>query len=86
MVRPSLLESDASDWFDLSGPMGLRVGADRADAIRLEALLANAGDLDLSERGGPTGYWGLAQDKALRGYQQRNGLAVDGWAAPDGYW
>jgi hypothetical protein len=84
MVRPSLLESDASGWFDLSGPVGLRVGAARADAIRLEGILANSGDLDLGERGGPTGYWGLAQDKALRGYQRRNGLAVDGWASPDG--
>jgi hypothetical protein len=87
MVRPpfaSLLEPRSSGWFDLSGPVGMRFASARDDAIRLEGILANSGDLDLSERGGPTGYWGLAQDKALRGYQRRNGLAVDGWAGPGG--
>ncbi len=83
LLEPEIPEDDAG-WFDLSGPVGFGHASSRADAIRLEGILANSGDLDLAERGGPTGYWGLAQDTALRRYQKRNGLAVDGWAAPDG--
>lgn len=80
----SLPEPDEADWLDLLAPVGLRFPSDRADAIQQEGILANSGDLDLTERGGPTGYWGLAQDAALRRYQTRNGLAVDGWSAPGG--
>ena len=56
----------------------------RDDAIRLEAILANSGDLDLAATDGPTGYWGTGLDTALRGYQKRNGLKVDGWLRPGG--
>ena len=74
----------ARGWFDLSGDVGRGFATARPDAIRLEAILANSGDHDLSATDGPTGYWGTALDAALRGYQKRNGLTVDGWARPDG--
>jgi hypothetical protein len=71
-------------WFDLEAPVGLGFPTSRRDAIRLEGLLANTGDHDLAATDGPTGYWGIGLDKALRRYQKRNGLTVDGWLAPDG--
>ena len=78
------LDPASADWFDLSGDVGRGFPTARQDAIKLEAILANSGDHDLSATDGPTGYWGTALDAALRGYQKRNDLAVDGWARPDG--
>ncbi len=78
------VRADTSDWFDLSADVGRGFATARQDAIKLEAILANAGDHDLAATDGPTGYWGTALDAALRGYQKRNDLAVDGWARPDG--
>lgn len=71
-------ETDDGGWFDLSAPVGLRFASPRADAIRLEGLLANAGDLDLAERGGPTGYWGLARDFLAALAEQRKDRSLDG--------
>ncbi len=80
----SLLDDPASDWFALSDFAGRGFDTRRADAIRLEGILANSGDLDLTATDGPTGYWGSALDTAVRRYQKRNGLAVDGWLRPGG--
>ncbi|MBL8833523.1 MAG: peptidoglycan-binding protein [Rhodospirillales bacterium] len=57
---------------------------DRRDAVRLEGILANSGDLDLVVSDGPTGHWGPALDRALRSYQKRWRLTVDGWLRPGG--
>lgn len=81
MRQPASLFASASDWFELSGHTGRGFDTRRDDAIRIEAILANSGDLDLAETDGPTGYWGTGLDTALRRYQKRNGLAVDGWLA-----
>ncbi len=78
------LDPASAGWFDLSGDVGRGFPTARQDAIKLEAILASSGDHDLSATDGPTGYWGTALDAALRGYQKRNDLAVDGWARPDG--
>ncbi len=72
------------NWFDLEDWVGSGHPSHRADIARLEAILANSGDLSLERTQGPTGYWGLALDGALRRYQARNGLAVDGIVRPGG--
>ena len=71
-------------WFDLEGGVGAQFPSDRVDVAKLEAILANSGDLSLERTQGLTGYWGLALDGALRRYQARNGLAVDGIVRPGG--
>ena len=71
-------------WFDLEGGVGAQFPSGRADVAKLEAILANSGDLSLERTQGLTGYWGLALDGALRRYQARNGLAVDGIVRPGG--
>ncbi|MBI3503428.1 MAG: peptidoglycan-binding protein [Proteobacteria bacterium] len=77
-------EPGSPDWFELAGPTGWGFDTRRADAIKVESILANSGDLDLTTTDGPTGYWGAATDAGLRRYQKRNGLKVDGWLQPDG--
>ena len=52
--------------------------------MRLEGILANSGDLDLIASDGPTGHWGTALDQAMRRYQKRHRLSVDGWLRPGG--
>lgn len=37
-----------------------------------------------SATGGPTGYWGIRDDAAMKGLQKEGGLTVDGWAGPGG--
>jgi hypothetical protein len=47
-LRPAISERD--------GDVGLGRANKRADLVKVESLLVNSGDLDLSEIGGPTGY------------------------------
>jgi hypothetical protein len=54
----------------------------RADVLKVETLLANAGLHDLEE--GPTGYAGFGLDDAIRAFQKRRGLTVDGVLQPGG--
>ncbi len=71
-------------WFDFEGAVGSGHSNSRQDAIRLEGILANSGDLDLAASDGPTGHWGVALDRAIRRYQQRHRLHVDGTLRPGG--
>jgi hypothetical protein len=43
----------STDWFNLDAEIGLGRANKRADLEKVESLLANSGDLDLSEIGGP---------------------------------
>ncbi|MFN4309712.1 MAG: peptidoglycan-binding domain-containing protein [Ferrovibrio sp.] len=70
--------------FDLLEGVGEGEANRRADVAKLQALLHREGDLDLFASGGPTGYWSKREDAALRAFQRRHGLTVDGIAAPDG--
>ncbi|MFC3675892.1 peptidoglycan-binding domain-containing protein [Ferrovibrio xuzhouensis] len=70
--------------FDLNGSVGANQPNQRGDVFKMQGLLHREGHLDAEATGGPTGYWGGRDDAALRGFQKENGLAVDGWAAPDG--
>ena len=74
----------ASGWFDLGDTVGLGRANRRHDMLKVETLLANAGDLDLSKTGGAMGYGLYTVDDAVRKFQGRNGLKVDGWLRPDG--
>ncbi|WP_374302399.1 peptidoglycan-binding protein [Ferrovibrio sp.] len=70
--------------FDLLEGVGEGQANRRADVAKLQALLHREGDLDLFASGGPTGYWTKREATALRSFQQRHGLKVDGLVAPDG--
>ncbi|SDG55367.1 peptidoglycan-binding domain-containing protein [Roseospirillum parvum] len=86
--RPlNLLAPGKSDWFELDAPVGATPASQRnqrQDTLKLEVGLANTGHLDFSRTKGPTSYWGQKEDKALRAFQQDNGLKVDGLANPGG--
>jgi hypothetical protein len=75
---------DSDDWFALEDWVGADRPSRRDDVAKVEALLAAAGDLSFERTQGPTGYWGLTQDAALRRYQRRHGLAPDGALRPGG--
>lgn len=74
----------STDWFKLDGDVGLGRANKRADLVKVESLLANSGDLDLSDIGGPTGYGLYTVEDGVKKYQRRNGLDVDGWMRPGG--
>jgi hypothetical protein len=75
------LELD-DDIFSLGAAVGPRRRNRCHDVLKVETLLANTGDHDLED--GPTGYAGAQLDQAIRAYQQRRGLAVDGVLEPGG--
>ncbi len=52
--------------------------------LRVETLLGRAGDYDISRTDGPTGWWGSRAEGAVRTYQKRKGLKVDGLLNPGG--
>lgn len=68
--------------FVLSDGVGPRRRNRRSDVLKVETLLANAGGHDLED--GPTGYAGSQLDDAIREYQKRRGLVVDGILEPEG--
>gem|GEM_PF-2627762 len=74
----------ATDWFSLENTVGLGRSNNRHDIYKVESLLANTGDLDTSHTDGPTGFGLYTVDEAVRKFQDRNGLKVDGWLRPDG--
>ncbi len=55
----------------------------RADVAKVQTLLGKAGYLDLGQDG-PSGYANPNTDKAIRDFQQDNGLQVDGVLKPGG--
>lgn len=65
-------------------PVGQGAPNRRADVARVETFLDRAGDLDLAETEGPTGYFGTALDQGIRRFQKENGLKVDGLINPGG--
>jgi hypothetical protein len=75
---------DSDDWFALEDWVGADRPSRRDDVAKIEALLAASGDLSFERTQGPTGYWGLTQDAALRRYQKRHGLVPDGALRPGG--
>jgi len=81
---PFQMPGRSNGFFDLDADVGLGYPTRRADNIKIQTILGNAGDLDLAKTDGPTG-WGLyTLDDAIRSYQKRNDLKVDGWLRPGG--
>ncbi|MFN4275295.1 MAG: peptidoglycan-binding domain-containing protein [Ferrovibrio sp.] len=73
---------DTNDPFTFSGSVG-RFGAnDRADVIRAQILLGNAGYYDLPMPGVPTGWPGAGLERAISAYQKDRGLTPDGLLLP----
>ncbi|MFN4276780.1 MAG: peptidoglycan-binding protein [Ferrovibrio sp.] len=70
--------------FELQSGVGAGQANRRGDVFKLQALLHREGVLDAAATEGPTGYWGGRDDYALRKFQKDNGLAIDGYALPDG--
>lgn len=70
--------------FDLVAPVGRESENERFDVARIETLLAKAGFLDLKPTEGPTGYYGLALEDAIRKFQAAEDLKVDGLINPGG--
>lgn len=73
---------DDADPFLLSGPVGRGGANDRADVIKAQTLLANAGYLDLPAPGVPTGWPGSDLASGITRLQKDNGLEADGVMLP----
>lgn len=74
--------SDTDNPFAFSGSVG-RFGAnDRADVIRAQILLGNAGYYDLPMPGVPTGWPSAGLERAIFAYQKDRGLTPDGQLLP----
>jgi hypothetical protein len=73
---------EGADPFSLSGPVGRDAGNDRADVIKVQTLLANAGYLDLPAPGVPTGWPGNDLYAGIARLQKDNGLEPDGVLLP----
>lgn len=72
------------DLFEFSGSVGRDGANDRADVIRAQILLGNAGFYDLPDPGVPTGWPGGSLDRSIRAYQKNKGLIADGLLLPLG--
>lgn len=83
-LLPVPRDTETSDWFELLADVGRNRANRRDDTIKVESLLANEGDPELRAGIGPTGGWSPLLDGAIRRFQKRNGLKVDGWLAPGG--
>lgn len=70
--------------FDLNDSVGANKANQRGDVFKVQSLLHREGHLDAEATGGPTGYWGIRDDTAMKGLQKEGGLTIDGWAGPGG--
>lgn len=75
-------ENNLDDIFSFSGSVGRSGDNDRADVIKAQALLANAGYYDLPKPGVPTGWAGGELASAIQTFQKDNGLEADGILLP----
>jgi len=72
------------DPFAIGDSVGMAGRNRRRDVARIESLLGRAGALDLAHTDGVTGYAGLRLDDAIRRFQRRHRLKVDGQINPGG--
>ncbi len=72
------------DYFTLSAPVGPGQRNRRQDVLKVEALLGQTGDLDVGVMQGPTGFWTPLKEQAVKRYQARRNLFVDGRLDPGG--
>lgn len=74
----------APDYFTLLESVGHDGRNERADVIKAQTLLANAGYYDLAGTDGPTGWYGKPLELSMRKFQKDRGLTVDGIMLPGG--
>ena len=70
--------------FRIQDSVGIEGKNARRDVAKMESLLGRSGDLNLDETDGVTGFVGLRMDEAIRRFQKRNRLRVDGQINPGG--
>ena len=70
--------------FEIRGRVARDGQNNRDDVAKLQALLGKANRLNLDAQDGPTGYFTLPLDRALKEFQVDQGLTVDGAANPYG--
>ena len=68
----------------ISQSVGMGGKNDRTDVAVTEKLLHQNGVLDTNQTKGPTGYFGMRADQAIRTFQKDKGLKVDGLMLPGG--
>ncbi len=83
-LLPVSRDNETPDWFELLADVGRNRPNRRSDTFKVESLLANEGDPEMRAGIGPTGVWSPLLDAAIRRFQKRSGLKVDGWLAPGG--
>lgn len=82
---PAAGSGSDNGWFSLSAPVGRDNAPNRKqDVAKVETLLGQTGHYDIQRLQGPTGYWGLVGDRAVKDFQRENGLKADGLLNPDG--
>lgn len=69
---------------DIVAPVGREGENERFDVALIETLLAKNGFFDLAQTEGPTGYYGMALEDAIRTFQKTANLKVDGLVNPGG--
>lgn len=73
---------DTDNPFAFSGSVGRFGDNDRADVIRAQILLGNAGYYDLPMPGVPTGWPSAGLERAISAYQKDRGVTPDGVLLP----
>ena len=83
-TRPDPEIANFQNPFAIRDSVGMSGRNNRRDVAKIESLLGRAGAFDLAGTDGATGYAGLRLDEAIRRFQKRHGLKVDGRINPGG--
>ncbi len=70
--------------FRILDSVGMEGRNNRRDVAKVESLFGRLGELNLAETDGVTGFAGARLDEAIRRFQKRQGLKVDGHINPGG--
>lgn len=70
------------DIFSISSPVGPDSTNNAEDVARVEIMMDQLGELDLSHTDGPTGYYGERLKQAISAFQKKVGLPETGRIAP----
>jgi len=76
--------SNLRNLFRIFHSVGMEGRNKRRDVAKVEALLGRLGEMNLGETDGVTGFAGARLDEAIRGFQKRHRLKVDGQVNPGG--
>lgn len=82
--KPDPEISNLKNLFQISDSIGMEGRNNRRDVAKVETLLGRLGELNLDETEGVTGYAGARLDEAIRRFQKRHTLKVDGQINPGG--